>query len=45
MHVLLNAKREGRDGHRVEMQLIVVGSARSTPGQTVRHSELLELAE
>lgn len=45
MQVLLKAKRAGREGHRVEMQLMVVGSARRTPGQTYRHCEVVELGE
>ena len=45
MQVLLKAKREGREGQRVEMQLIETGSASNAPGQTVKHSEEVELAE
>ena len=45
MQVLLKAKRAGREGQRVEMQVIVVGSASNAPGQVVRHYEVLELPE
>ena len=45
MQVRLKAKREGRYGHVVLMQVRVVGSARNPDGQNCRHCEEVVLTE
>jgi len=45
MHLLLYAYKEGEEGHKLVIQVMVVGSAKVTPGHIAKHCELEVLTE